>query len=144
MRTYPLMQQQFCFAFLMYLFIYLFIFGCVGSSLLRAGFLQLRRAGATLRCGARASHCCGLSLLQCTGSRHMGFSSCDSQAQQLWLAGSRAQAQQLCTGLVAPRHVGSSQTRAQTRVPRIGRRILNHCTTREVHCFVFWANFSHS
>ena len=36
-----------------------------------------------------------------------------------------------CTGLVATRHVGSSQTRAQTRVPCIGRRILNHCTTRE-------------
>ena len=42
------------------------------------------------------------------------------QAQQLWL-----------TGLVAPRHVGSSQTRARTRVPCIGRQILNHCTTRE-------------
>ena len=35
------------------------------------------------------------------------------------------------TGLVAPRHVGSSQTRAQTRVPCIGRQILNHCATRE-------------
>ena len=35
------------------------------------------------------------------------------------------------TGLVAPQHVGSSQTRAQTRVPCIGRQILNHCTTRE-------------
>ena len=34
--------------------------------------------------------------------------------------------------LVAPRHVGSSQTRAQTRVPCIGRQILNCCTTREV------------
>ncbi|KAJ8785351.1 hypothetical protein J1605_007298 [Eschrichtius robustus] len=34
-------------------------------------------------------------------------------------------------GLVAPRHVGSSWTRARTRVPCIGRRILNHCTTRE-------------
>ena len=41
--------------FFNYLFIYLF--GCVGSSLLRAGFLQLQRAGATLHCGARASHC---------------------------------------------------------------------------------------
>ena len=39
---------------------------------------------------------------------------------QLWL-----------TGLAAPRHVGSSQTRARTRVPCIGRQILNHCTTRE-------------
>ena len=35
------------------------------------------------------------------------------------------------TGLVSPRHVGSSQTRAQTHVPCIGRRILNHCATRE-------------
>ena len=42
------------------------------------------------------------------------------------------------TGLVAPRHVGSSQTRARTRVPCIGRRILNHCATREAHvcCFL--------
>ena len=38
-------------------------------------------------------------------------------------------------GLVAPRHVGSSQTRAQTCVPCIGRQILNHCATREApHC----------
>ena len=37
-----------------YLFIY-FIFGCVGSSFLCEGFLQLRQAGATLHRGARAS-----------------------------------------------------------------------------------------
>ena len=37
------------------------------------------------------------------------------------------------TGLVAPQHVGSSQTRARTRVPCIGRQILNHCATREAH-----------
>ena len=35
------------------------------------------------------------------------------------------------TGLVALRHVGSSQTRARTRVPCIGRQILNRCATRE-------------
>ena len=35
-------------------------------------------------------------------------------------------------GLVALRHVGSSQTRGRTHVPYIGRRILNHCATREV------------
>ena len=34
-------------------------------------------------------------------------------------------------GLVAPWHVGSSQARARTRVPCIGRHILNHCATRE-------------
>ena len=37
-----------------------------------------------------------------------------------------------CTGLVAPRHVGSSRTRDRTHVPCIGRRILNHCAAREV------------
>ena len=34
-------------------------------------------------------------------------------------------------GFIAPWHVGSSRTRARTRVPCIGRRILNHCATRE-------------
>ena len=49
-------------------------------------------------------------------------SSCGTRAQQLWHTSSRMQ---------APRHVGSSWTRAQTCVRCIGRRILNHCTTRE-------------
>ena len=94
------------------LFIYLFIFGCVGSLFLCEGFLQLRWAGATLHCGAQASHCRGLS--------RCGAQAPDSQAQWLWL-----------TSLVVSRHVGSSQTRAQTRVPCIGRQILNHGATRE-------------
>ena len=67
------------------LFIYLFIFGRVGSSLLPVSFLQLRRAGPTLCCGVRASHCGGFS---CCGARVVG-----ARAQQLWLAGSTAQAQ---------------------------------------------------
>ena len=72
----------------------------------------MRRAGATLHRSARASHCRGLS---CCGAQAP-----DAQAQQLWL-----------TGPAAPRHVGSSQTRARTRVPCIGRQVLNHCATRE-------------
>ena len=40
-------------------------------------------------------------------------------------------------GLVAPWHVGSSWTTAWTHVPCIGRRILNHCTTREARLLVF-------
>ena len=55
--------------------------------------------------------------------------------QELWLASSRAQAQQLWRmGLVALRHVGSSRTRAPTHVPCIGRWIPNHCTTRGALC----------
>ena len=61
-------------------FIYLFIFGCVGYLLLRAGFLQLQRAGDTLCCSA--------------WTYWGGFSRRRAWAQQLWLAGSRAQAQQ--------------------------------------------------
>ena len=88
--------------------------------------------------GYSLSRCPGFSLWWClllgsTGSRRVGFSSCGSRAQQLWLVGSRAQAQQLQhSGLVALRQVGSSRTRARTHVPCIGRQILNHCAAREV------------
>ena len=54
----------------------------------------------------------------------------DAQAQQLWL-----------TGRVAPQHVGSSQTRAQTRVPCIGRQILNHCATKEAPSLLLRVSF---
>ena len=56
-----------------YLFIHLFIYGCVGSSFLCEGFLQLRQVGATLHRGARASHYRGLS---CCGAQAP-----DAQAQ---------------------------------------------------------------
>ena len=78
------------------------------------------QAGATLHHGARASH-------------HRGPSRCgaqapDAQAQQPWL-----------TGPAAPRHAGSSQTRARTRVPCISRQTPNHCATREaLFCFSYW------
>ena len=63
----------------------------------------------------------GLLLFWGTGFRHAGSSSCSPWAQLLWLM-----------GLVAPRHVESSQTRNWTHVPCIGRQILIHCATREV------------
>ena len=84
----------------------------LGFRLLCEGFLQLRQVGATPHRSARAPHHRGLS--------RCGAQAPDAQAQQLWP-----------TGPVAPRHVGSSQTRARTRVPCIGRQILNHCATRE-------------
>ena len=103
---------------LLFIYIFFFIFGCVGSSFLCEGFLQLRQAGATLHRGARASHHRGLS---CCGAQTP-----DAHAQQLWLMGP-----------VAPRHVGSSQTRARTRVPCIGRQTLNHCATWEAPNNIF-------
>ena len=113
----------------MYLFIYFWLHWV---------FVAARRLSLVASNGGYSSLWCEvfsfwwLLLLQSTGSRCMGFSSSGTQAQQLWHVGSRAQAQQLWhTGLVAPQHVGSSRTRAQTRVPCIGRQIPNHCATRE-------------
>ena len=82
------------FSFFKNKFIYLFIFGCVGSSLLHAGFLQLWRAGATLRCGAQASHCSSFSLWS-TGSWCAGFSSCGTRALEHRLSSGGARAQLL-------------------------------------------------
>ena len=73
--------------FFLILFIYLFIFGCVGSSLLRAGFLYLQQAGATLRCGAWASHYGGFS---CCGARALGMRASAVAAHGLSSCGSRA------------------------------------------------------
>ena len=87
-------------------------------------------AALSLHCCTRAFSSCGkqglffvvehgLLIVVASLLAEHGLQAC--RLQQLWL-----------TGLVAPQHVGSSRTRAQTRVPCIGRRILNHCTTREV------------
>ena len=67
-----------------------------------------------------------------------GCSNCSTWAQQWWCMGCRAQGQQLWdTGLIAPWHVGSSQTRNQTGVPCIARQILDHWTTGEAHSRIF-------
>ena len=80
-------------------------------------------------CGLLFVAVCGLLmqwlLLWSTVSRLTSFSSCGSRALERRLSSCGAR------GLVAPWHVGSSQTRARTRVPCIGRQILNHCATRE-------------
>ena len=106
-------------------------------------FCLIFGGGATLglRCCTRAfsSHgeqgllfivVCGLLIVVASLVAEHGLQACG--LQQLWLAGSRVQTQYLWhTGLVAPRHVGSSWTKARIRVPYVGRWILNHCATRE-------------
>ena len=68
-----------------------------------------------------------LLLLQSTGSRACGLRSCGTRAQQFWLPGFRAQAQYLWhSGLVALKHVESSQIRDRTHVSCISRWILYH------------------
>ena len=60
---------------IIYLF-YLFIFGCVGSSLLHVRGLSLVAVSrvSSLRCTGFSLWC--LLLLRSMGSRHAGFSSC--------------------------------------------------------------------
>ena len=75
--------------------------------------------------GVQASHCGGFSCCKHGLQAH--------RLQQFQLMGSRVWAQQLgCTGLVAPRYVGSSSTRDGNCVPCIGRLICNHWNTSKV------------
>ena len=89
--------------------LFFFFFGCAEPLFAACGLslVVARRSNFLVSC-VQASHCCGYCLL-------------------LKSTGSRAQAQYLCcTGLVAPRHVVSSQTRDQTWVLCIGRWIIYH------------------
>ena len=84
-----------------------------GLSLVAAsrGYCSLRFAGFSLWWFS----CCGAQALGAWASVVCGV-----RPQQLWLAGSRAQAQQLWhTGFIALRHVGSSRTRDRTCVPAL-------------------------
>ena len=108
------------------LFIYLFFLAVRGLSLLAAS-----RGSSLLWCAGFSLQ--WLLLLQSTGSRQMGSSSCSMSAQQLWP-----------TGLVALRRVASSLTRDQTCIFCIGRQILIHHTAKKVlmyflidHFFLF-------
>ena len=71
-------EYKFCFSKI--LFICLFIFGCTESSLLCKAFLQLWCKGATVHCGAWASHCRGFSCCRAQALERAGFSSCSGWA----------------------------------------------------------------
>ena len=105
--------------FIIYLSIYFWLCWVFGSC---EGFLRLRQVGATLHRGAGTALHRGARAPPYRGPSRCGAQAPDAQAQQLWL-----------TGPAAPWHVGSSQTRARTRVPCISRQTLNHCATREAH-----------
>ena len=150
MKINPLTQEQplflswylsfhkhFCLfvCFYFYFWLHWVFVAAHGLSLIAAsgGYSSLRCMGFSLR---------WLLLLQSTGSRCAGFSSCNTWAQQLWR-----------TGLVALRHVGSSWTRDRTRDPCIGRHILNHCAAHELfivviqlhlHMYFIFKKFNHT
>ena len=80
--SFSSLYQASCFSSFSHSALFVFAFGCAGSSLLHVGFLQLRQAGATLGCSAGLL-IAGASLVE---ERSI-------QVQGLQLEGSRAQAQ---------------------------------------------------
>ena len=125
-------QHHYCILGLLLVQIYLFhfMFSYGGSSLLHAGFVWLQRLRLLFIV------VCGLLLAAASavegGLQDMGFGRSSLWAQGLWLPGSRALTQGWwCRGVVAPWHVGSSQSRDWTLVPCITRKIPNHWTNRE-------------
>ena len=92
------------------------IFGCIGSSLVHTRFLQLQSSSYS------SSGCSGFSFrwLLCCGAGALG-----TWIQQLWLVGSRKQAQKpWCMGLIALQYVGSSRTSDWIQVPHLSRQFL--------------------
>ena len=69
--------------FKFYLFIYLFIYGCVGSSFPCEGLLQLRQAGATPHHGARVSDTIATHLAAEHRLQTRRLSNCGSRAHSL-------------------------------------------------------------
>ena len=124
-----------CIIFFFFFMIYLFIYSFSAVPGLDCCCPQAcsccRRVGAPLQGrGAGFSLWC----LFCWGVQALG-----SQAHELRLDGSRAQAQQLWpTGLAAP-HLGPSQTRDWTRGPCTSRQILHHGANQgSLGCVIFW------
>ena len=84
-------------------FLFLFIFGCV-----HAGFLQLQRAGATLCCSVRASHCGGFSCCRAWALATRASVVVARRLHQLWLAGFIS-----CGSWALERRLSSCGARAQ-------------------------------
>ena len=95
----------------------LFIFGALSLHCCARPFSSCGEPRLLPRCGARASHCGGISGCRAWTLEDAGSSSCGSQAlawdQELWRM-----------GLAAQQHIRSSQTSNQTCVPCICRQIL--------------------
>ena len=94
----------------------------------------------------------GLSLVAASGGHSSSRCASLSLSRPLLLRSTgsrRASSAGVAQGLVAPRHVGSSQTTARIHVACIGRQILNYCATREARSYTFYktlqgGHFHHS
>ena len=110
-------KSNYFFIFFFYKFIYLFL-AVLGLRFCARAFSSCSERGSVfiVACGPLTV---AASLVAEHRLQTRRLSSCGSRAQSL------------------PRHVGSSQTRARTHVPCIGRQIPNHCATREAPQIIF-------
>ena len=120
----------FFFKFLLIDWFNFLFFSCSGSLLFTWAFSSWSRWGLLLTIVA------GFSLrwpflLWSTSPRRLGFCSCSAWALWLWH-----------TDLIAPSHVGSSQTRDQADVPCIARQSLNHWNTRKALPMFSYSGFT--
>ena len=82
------------------------------------GFSLVAASSSYSSCDVQAFHCGAFSCCRAPSMEITGFSSCSSPALELRLNS--------CGGLVAPRHVGSSQIKDRTCASCIGKWILYH------------------
>ena len=116
-------------------YFFFFFLRCIGLFYLQLlwVFFALRRLSLVAGSGSYSSlqllgfSLQGLLLLQSTGSRLTGFSSCGSQGK-----------------LSLTQHLGSSQIRARTRVHCAGRQTFNHWTAREAQAQRFFISMKSS
>ena len=85
----------------LFICLFVFIFGCAESLLLCMAFLQLRRVGASLPCGAQASRC-------------DGFSGCGAQAVVAWASEVAAYGLSRCSSQVLKSRLSSCGTWTQS------------------------------
>ena len=116
---------------LKFFFIYLFIFGCPGSSMLPGLFSSWGEWVPLCSCGAGVSHCGGFSCCRTWALGHAGFCNCSFLALERRLSSCGMYLVLVAWSLVAPWYVGSSWTRGQTCVSCIGRWILYHWAIKE-------------
>ena len=130
----PLFSMLFSFLFFFFRFIFNFIYFWLCWVFIASGGLSLVSASGSYSLPCTDFSLWWLLLLQSMGSRHAGFSSCGTQAQQLWFASSRAQTQQLWyTGPVALWHLPRPGLKPVS--PALTDRFLTTVPPRKPPCF---------
>ena len=83
--------------FKIYMYTYVFTFGCAGSLLLLGLFSRYGKRGLLSSCGVRASHCSCFSCCRAQALGHAGFHSCSPWAPEHRLNSCGTRVKLLCS-----------------------------------------------